>query len=57
MEIDAKYLPLEGAYRWEREAPDRVYMVQPTGGGSMTTRRSPTAWLFISWGGHLRRSP
>ena len=35
MQIDAKYLPLEGAYRWEREAPDRVYMVQPTGGGAV----------------------
>ena len=33
MAIEAKYLPLQGAYRWETEAPDRVYMVQPVGGG------------------------
>jgi long-subunit acyl-CoA synthetase (AMP-forming) len=33
MQIEAKYFPLEGAYRWEREASDRVYMVQPVGGG------------------------
>ncbi len=33
--IEAKYLPLEGAYRWERETPDRVYMVQPVGGGAV----------------------
>ena len=35
MQIEAKYFPLEGAYRWEREAPDRVYMVQPVGGGEV----------------------
>jgi long-subunit acyl-CoA synthetase (AMP-forming) len=35
MQIETKYLPLEGAYRWEREAPDRVYMVQPVGGGEV----------------------
>ena len=35
MQIDSKYLPLEGVYRWEKEAPDRVYMVQPVGGGEV----------------------
>jgi long-chain acyl-CoA synthetase len=33
MAIESRYLPLQGAYRWENEAPDRVYMVQPVGGG------------------------
>jgi long-subunit acyl-CoA synthetase (AMP-forming) len=35
MSIEAKYLPLESAYRWEREAPDRVYLIQPVGGGAV----------------------
>jgi long-subunit acyl-CoA synthetase (AMP-forming) len=33
MTIESHFLPLEGAYRWEKESPDRVYMTQPTGGG------------------------
>ena len=35
MSIEPQYLPLESAFRWEREAPDRVYMVQPVGGGAV----------------------
>jgi long-subunit acyl-CoA synthetase (AMP-forming) len=35
MSIEAKYLPLQSAYRWETETPDRVYMIQPVGGGAV----------------------
>jgi long-chain acyl-CoA synthetase len=35
MSIEAKYLPLESAYRWETEAPDRVYLIQPVGSGAV----------------------
>ncbi|MFH2009775.1 MAG: AMP-binding protein [bacterium] len=37
MSIDEKYLPLSGAYRWEKEAADDVYMTQPMGGGEVRT--------------------
>lgn len=37
MSVDSKYLPLEGAYRWERERPDEVFMSQPMGGGTLET--------------------
>ncbi|MEM7138688.1 MAG: AMP-binding protein [Myxococcota bacterium] len=30
-------LPLEDAYRWEREAPERPWLVQPFGGGKVET--------------------
>ena len=36
MKIEAKDLPLERAYQWEKERGQAVYMTQPTGGGAVT---------------------
>ena len=33
MAIESRFLALEGAFRWEEEAPDRVYLTQPMGDG------------------------
>ncbi len=33
--IESKDLTLENLYRWEREAPQRLYMTQPMGGGAL----------------------
>lgn len=33
--VDPVRLPLQGLYRQESEAPDRVYMTQPFGGGQL----------------------
>ena len=35
MAIESKDLTLENLYRWEKETPQRVYMVQPMGGGAL----------------------
>ena len=35
MKIENSHLPLERAYRWERERPADVYMTQPLGGGQV----------------------
>ena len=34
MATESRFFALEGAYRWEKEAPDRVYMTQPLDGGA-----------------------
>jgi long-subunit acyl-CoA synthetase (AMP-forming) len=35
MDLAEKDLLLERAYRWEKEAPDKLYMTQPMGGGQV----------------------
>ena len=37
MTIEERFLPLQSAYRHEKEIPDTVYMTQPMGGGEVRT--------------------
>ncbi len=37
MPVDKSSLPLERAYKWEKQQPQSVYMTQPLGGGAVRT--------------------